>query len=194
MENKLPERKATHLKNYDYSKTGVYFVTICTQDRKRILSNIVGEPLAAPENERLDLNEISEAQSSFSNNYKSRLTPIGKIAEEQILNLENRYNNVKIKNYVIMPDHIHLLIFLRMESGAASGSPTLHDVVRAFKSLMSRECKKKFGIDKMFQRSFSEHVIRNREDYEEHVKYIHENPMRWYYKNMNLGEKTDIEI
>ena len=209
MENKLPERKATHLKNYDYSKTGVYFVTICTEDRKQILSNIVwksfdapenekaaktkrlqkshsittvGELLAAPENERLNSNENSKAQSAFSNNYKTRLTHIGKIAEEQILNLENRYDTVKIKNYVIMPDHIHLLIFLRMEEGAASGSPTLHNVVRAFKSLTSRECKNKFGIEKIFQRSFSEHIIRDREDYDVRMKYIHENQMRWYYK------------
>ena len=41
MENKLTERKPHHLKNYDYGKTGVYFVTICTKDRKRLLSKIV---------------------------------------------------------------------------------------------------------------------------------------------------------
>ncbi len=181
------------------------------EDRKRILSkiskinvcqteetidpNLVGEPLAAPENERLE--QMLRQQNdpiSFSNNYKVILTPIGEIVKEQILELENRYGNVEIKSYVIMPDHIHILIYLRMDEGAASGSPTLSTIIRAFKSITSRKCKTMFGIENMFQRSYADHIIRNREDYEKHLKYIHENPMRWYYKNMKLGEKTDIEI
>ena len=68
MENELPKRKSPKLKNYDYSKTGVYFVTICIAGRKRLLSDIikindtaviernvpvsVGEGLAPPENQR----------------------------------------------------------------------------------------------------------------------------------------------
>ncbi|MBQ9152038.1 MAG: hypothetical protein IJX72_07285, partial [Clostridia bacterium] len=40
-EKELPKRKSTRLKNYDYSSTGVYFVTICIRDRKQILSEIV---------------------------------------------------------------------------------------------------------------------------------------------------------
>ena len=43
----LPKRKPTRLKKYDYSQNGYYFITICTKDRKRILSNIVGEGLCA---------------------------------------------------------------------------------------------------------------------------------------------------
>ena len=35
--------------------------------------------------------------------------------------------------------------------------------------------------ERVFQRSFYDHVIRNREDYEEIVRYIHENPMRWEF-------------
>ena len=41
-EKKLPKRKATRLKNYDYNTTGAYFITICTEDRRQILSRIVG--------------------------------------------------------------------------------------------------------------------------------------------------------
>lgn len=163
MENKLPERKATHLKNYDYSKTGVYFVTICTEDRKRCLSKIVkegnnsiketdvedlvGECLGAPEIERFNENILMQnSPIDFADNYKILLTPIGKVTEEQILDLENRYTNVKIKSYVIMPDHIHVLIYLRMEEGAPRHSPTLNDIVCAFKSLTSKKCKVQFGM------------------------------------------------
>ena len=72
---------------------------------------------------------------------------------------------------------------------AISPSPTLDDVICAFKSLTSRICKQKYGIEKMFQRSYAEHIVRDREDYEIRRKYIYENPMRWYYKYLNTENK-----
>ena len=41
-EKELPKRKHPRLDNYDYSSTGAYFVTICTQNRRGVLSRIVG--------------------------------------------------------------------------------------------------------------------------------------------------------
>ena len=170
MENYLPKRKSTRLKNYDYSSTGVYFVTICTEDRKQILSEIVkttnssvGEGLAPPA-------------------YSVNLKPCGEISKEQLLSLENRFPTVNVKAFVIMPNHIHMMLYLHKSTGGASPSPTLDDVICAFKSLISRICKQKFGTGKIFQRSSAEHIIRDREDYETRRKYIYENPMRWYYK------------
>ena len=43
MENELPKRKQIRLAGYDYSSAGAYFVTICTQDRQQILSEIIGQ-------------------------------------------------------------------------------------------------------------------------------------------------------
>lgn len=123
----------------------------------------VGEGLAPPE-------------------HRTILKPCGIIVKEQLLLLESRYDNVTIEDYVIMPDHIHAIIFLHNKAGGASPSPTLNDVICAFKSLSSRACRKRFGIEKMFQRSYYEHIIRNISDYEIRKKYIYENPMRWYYK------------
>ena len=68
-------------------------------------------------------------------------------------------------------------------------APTMSRVVQQMKGYVTKRIGKS-----IWQKLFTDHIIRNREDYEEHVKYIHENPMRWYYKNMKLGEKTDIEI
>ena len=71
MENKLPERKSTRLRNYNYSKTGVYFVTICTEDKKQILSNVVGEGLAPPENENIKQIEwLQKDPTNFTDKYK----------------------------------------------------------------------------------------------------------------------------
>lgn len=66
-----------------------------------------------------------------------------------------------------------------------SHSPTLHDVVCAYKSLTSRKCKQAFGIEKIFQRSFVERIVRDREDYDIKRKNIRENTMKWYYEKLN---------
>ena len=169
-EKELPKRKPTRLKNFDYSSAGAYFVTICIRDRMNILSEItVGEGLAPPE-------------------ITVKLKPCGEVVKEQLQLIEARFPSVTIEDYVIMPDHIHAVIFLHEKAGGASPSPTLDDVVCAFKSLTSRSCKQKFGIEKMFQRSSAEHIVRDRDDYETRRKYIYENPMRWYYKHLKTEE------
>ena len=89
-EKELPKRKSTRLKYFDYSAEGAYFITICTRDRKRILSDIVevGEGLAPPE-------------------YIVRLKSCGKVAMEQLRLIKSRFPSVDVDEFVIMPDHIH---------------------------------------------------------------------------------------
>lgn len=55
---------------------------------------------------------------------ETRLSEIGRIAEEQILALEERFPSVSIDRYVVMPNHIHILLLLREQAGGASPSPT----------------------------------------------------------------------
>ena len=77
-----------------------------------------------------------------------------------------------------MPNHIHAILILT-EAAGASPRPTIMDVVSAYKSLTTRACKKAQSIDKLFQTSFYEHVIRGREDYLEIAEYIMNNPKQW---------------
>ncbi len=163
MEQQLPKRKHPRLKIYDYSSTGAYFVTICTENRRCLLSRIVGRGLAPAEVE---------------------LTAYGKISKEQLFLLEDRFACVKIDQYVIMPNHIHVILMMDDEAAGASPRPTVMDVICAYKSLTTKKCKELQPIDKLFQTSFYEHVIRNGTDYKETVKYIYENPMRWYYDEL----------
>ncbi|MBO5790210.1 MAG: hypothetical protein J6R40_03545, partial [Clostridia bacterium] len=96
---------------------------------------------------------------------------------------------VTIDHYVIMPDHIHAIVFLdpskyETKQGGSSKAPTptnemLPHVVSTFK----RFCNKEIG-NNVFQRGYMEHIIRDREDYETRIKYIHENPIRWYYNEL----------
>ena len=169
----LPKRKDLRLKQYDYSSAGAYFVTICVKDRIRLLSNII-KPVGVG---ALDDPQI-------------RLTPIGEIVEKYLLSSEN-IPGVKIDRYVIMPDHIHIIIFLnpneylkRKDGSSRAPTPTnemLPHIVSTFKRFCNKEIE-----NNVFQRGYIEHIIRDREDYEEHLRYIRDNPARWCYDELYL--------
>ena len=169
-EKDLPKRKHPRLDNYDYSSAGAYFVTICTQNRRCVLSRIVGRGLAPAETKWI------------------QYTSLGEIAEKQLFLLENRYPCLAVDSYVIMPNHIHAIMALNAEAAGASPRPTIMDIICAYKSLITKECKKNGYTEKLFQTSFYEHIIRGREDYEEIAKYIYENPIRWYYDELYTEE------
>ena len=77
---------------------------------------------------------------------------------------------------------------MQNKTAGASTRPTLTDIVCAYKSLTARKCKKLGFKDKLFQTSFYEHVIRCREDYDDIVRYIYENPARWIYDELYTEE------
>ena len=170
MRKEKPKRKSTRLHHFDYSTTGAYFITICTQNRRCVLSRIVGRGLAPAETTAIEY------------------TSLGEIAEKQLFLLADRYPYLTIDQYVIMPNHIHTILILNGEAAGASPRPTLTDIVCTYKSLTTRECKKSGFREKLFQTSFYEHIIRSREDYEEIVKYIYENPIRWCYDELYTEE------
>ena len=162
----------------------LFSLPICIRDRAQILSEIVKTDLMAAD----ETIGLTVGEGLAPPEITVKLKPCGEIVKEQLQLIETRFPSVTIENYVIMPDHIHAVIFLHEKAGGASPSPTLDDVICAFKSLTSRSCKQRFGIVKMFQRSSAEHIVRDREDYETRRKYIYENPMRWYYKYLNTLE------
>ena len=105
-------------------------------------------------------------------------TVYGQIALEQLLSLEHRYPSLTIDRYVIMPNHIHVILLLA-EAVENHRNPTIMDIVCAYKSLTTRQCKNMRPIDQLFQTSFYEHVIRGQEDYNEIAEYIVNNPKQW---------------
>ena len=106
----LPERKQNRLCDYDYSQNGAYFVTICTQNRRKILSDIVGD----------DAHIVPK--------------PYGRIAEKYIRNVP------EIEKYAIMPDHIHILIRLDNGSmWASTPTNKIASIVRSIKVLTTKE-------------------------------------------------------
>ena len=166
MKNELPKRKLLRLKNFDYSRPGAYFITVCTQNRRKVLSDIVGAIHESPE---------------------TKLTEYGKIVEEVINNIPDRFP-AKIDRYVIMPNHFHLIIIITdsEELRAIRESPLrvrslVSNIIGYIKMNASKEIHRRFGETSIWQRGFHDHVIRDRDDYEKIAKYIYENPKRWQY-------------
>ena len=154
----LPKRKPTRLKGYNYSQDGYYFIIICTNKRKNLVSNIVGQGLAPAEN---------------------KLYPFGKIAEQELQDLEKRYQEVKIDKYVIMPNHIHAIVVIKSKTAGASPCPTLSDLVCTFKSITTHKCRLLNTDVKIWQTSFHDHIIRDETDYMKIWNYIDTNPQKW---------------
>ena len=165
MENEkdLPERKEPRSKGFDYSKTGTYFLTICTKARKRLFAPVGADSISA------------------------------RMVERTFLETIRQYDGFDSPIFVIMPNHFHAIIIISradMES-----APTVLEMIQSFKRYSTVEYTKmvKDGIlppfDKqIWQRSFYDHIIRNRDDYSGICRYICENPLRWYHDKLYAEE------
>lgn len=161
-----PKRKNLRLKEYDYSKVGAYFVTICTEGRKQILSEIIVDNIVGRDDPGTPNDVI-----------RVSLTEIGKIAEKYINLIPHHYKNIVLDKYVIMPDHIHILLSLEENDRrrAESSRPTaIPQVIGALKRMIHKEIG-----HPIFQASFYDHIIRDEADYMVRRKYMEENPYRW---------------
>ena len=165
----IPKRKTVRLQNFNYSNEALYFITICAADRKQIFSKIKAV-------------DVSDIETS----YVITPTPCGIIVSDQLKLLEERYPNVTIEDLAIMPDHIHAIIYLHENNPAHDRRISLSDIICTFKSITTRICKRELKLEKVFQRSYYDHIIRDHEDYEAVKLYIAENPKNWYLK-YNIG-------
>ena len=89
-----------------------------------------------------------------------------------------------------MPNHIHILLFVKNEENGPSRTPVptiQNSKIARFLSTFKRFCNKEYGKS-IWQYRSNDHIIRNRDDYEEHMKYIHDNPITWYYDELYSKE------
>lgn len=144
MRSVLPKRKRLRLKNYDYSQAEFYFITICLKNRIKLLGKIK------------DINYIE-------------LTREGKIVKQYIENIEQIYKNTAVDEYIIMPNHIHMILIINDKNKV-----TISRVIKQYKMYVSKE----IGYS-IWQRSFYEHIIRNEKEYLTTKKYIKNNIINW---------------
>jgi len=173
-------RRSIRLKGYDYSRAGLYFITICCENKVHRFGKI--------ENDGMVLNEN------------------GTIANNEWYKLLNRYSNFELDVFQIMPNHMHGIISLKNAVGAtisvapntknpmeniqsqnwtgASPAPTISNIVGAYKSLVANGCLKLYKsknkiMGKFWQRNYYEHIIRNENSYNTISNYIINNPAKW---------------
>ena len=165
-------RKPNRLKGYDYSTPGAYFVTICVQGRHNVLGKIVGDGSPVPGNKQIGVS----------------LSEFGGIVHDYIKRISEKYPDVLVDEYVIMPNHIHMLIGLTGKpTGCAGGtgnpSPTtsLGNVIGWLKYQTTKSinefCQEQGH--RFWQRSYHDHIIRTRPEYEQIRQYIVSNPELW---------------
>ncbi len=158
--NDLPARKQNRIEQYDYSSSGAYFVTVCTAGREKVFWESLPK---------------SAVGAAISRPQAIPLSPAGQITEKAICQIGEHYDSVRVDKYCIMPDHIHMIIRINSsENGRILSAPTLSTVV----GQMKRWVSKHIGHS-VWQKSFYDHAVRNRADYEEIWRYIDENPLKY---------------
>ena len=162
----IHHRRSIRLRGYDYAQKGLYFVTICCNDRQPLFGEVVNGSMV--------------------------LNAAGQIVADSWVWLSKQYEHVRLNEFVTMPNHVHAIIelvgaqFIAPESssahqGAMNRAPTVGMLVRAFKARCTRSINEMWqtsGIP-VWQRNYYEHIIRNEETYLNIAEYIQANPQRW---------------
>ncbi|MCX5859329.1 MAG: transposase [Proteobacteria bacterium] len=175
-------RRSVRLKGYDYSGTGAYFVTVCTNRKKCILGKVIDEQIVP--------------------------TTIGKIAKNCWEEIPKHFPNVELDEFVIMPNHVHGIIQI-IRVGATHASPlqkhlsnsnphgsgprTIGSIVGSLKSATTRYANG-IGLGNGFsiwQRNYYEHIIRNEDELNQVREYIIKNPLKWQFDRENPDHKGD---
>ena len=98
----------------------------------------------------------------------------GEIVKKHIHQLSDYYQSVSVDKFVVMPNHIHMILVLNEER-----NPSVSQIIALFKTGVTKELRKKSPEFKVWQRSFHDHIIRNQASYEKIWLYIEANPMNW---------------
>jgi putative transposase len=160
----LHHRKSTRLKGWDYSNPGIYFVTLCVQDRACLFGEIIDGKMV--------------------------MTDAGRYAKKCWMDIPSHFPAVELDEFVIMPNHIHRILMLR-DVGANNHSPlqnpkkssgtskTIGSVIRGFKIGVTKWFRGVVPDGVAWQRSFYDHIGRNEQELFRIRRYIRNNPFNW---------------
>ena len=151
----LPNRKHLRLQDYDYNQGGLYFITACIKDRQELLGKVVSPGDAVPYMELSDL---------------------GKIVDIALAEISTHYDNVIVDDYVVMPNHIHVLLFLT--TSMLDTPDRTKALVSGVITALKRVTNKAAGTN-LWQTSFHDHIIRDERGYLDTRHYIDVNPQKW---------------
>jgi putative transposase len=156
-----PNRCSVRLREYDYAQPGVYFVTICAFERRKLFGRLV--------------------------EFEVELSPVGRIVKDCWSSIPSMLSFVELDVVTIMPDHLHAILWIqndRYRGSSSSDSGSLGRIINFFKGACTRTLKRdsSCNIERLWQRNYHEHVVRNQEDLDRIREYILDNPVRSYLK------------
>ena len=179
-------RRSIRLKGYDYTRAGVYFVTIVTQNRACLFGHIVAGEV--------------------------RLNAFGQVVAETWQWLATQYDYVELDEWVVMPNHLHGIIIITETGDGGGGSRTaptvigttvptvvapdaptvkrkpLGRLIGAFKTVSTKRINEYRGTPGVvvWQRNYYEHIIRDERSLNRVREYIAANPLRWHLDRENV--------
>ena len=179
----LPQRKQNRLPEYDYSSPGVYFVTICTKDMAEMFwrntepTALIDVPFVG------EITDLPQPSSIFEPSVQ--LSNYGQLVDHAIQNIPLVYPMITVNKYVIMPNHVHLLLQIHTDAecvgepgssmiSPTEKTPTIMTIVRHLKGFATRA----IGFS-VWQRSFHDHIVRTEQGYRKIWQYIDQNPLKW---------------
>jgi REP element-mobilizing transposase RayT len=139
------QRKSPRIPKYDYSSAQYYFITICSHEKRCIF----GKP--------------------------GELNWLGQCAETCLLMIQQLNPDIRVDQYVIMPNHIHVIFDLQ---NCRKGMD-LSVVIGQYKMSVTKKIREQIPNFQVWQRSFHDHIIRNQKSYEKIWSYIEGNPSKW---------------
>ena len=161
--------------NWHHYRDGVFLITICSHEKELVFGSIESA--------------------------KIRLSPVGKIVRNCITDIPLHFSNVEIWNYVIMPNHVHIVLYIAPTTAKTDGTPNgclknsdhgeactdfhhnskLAVVVGALKSAVTRQARIiNCTPGPVWQSRFHDVIIRNKQAFDEIMRYVDNNVANWH--------------
>ncbi len=165
---------SARLQNWDYRCSGVYFITICTAEKRCYFGEI--------------------------ENGKMLLSPVGIIADILWCEIKNHHKGVSLGEFVVIPNHIHGIIILDNEgvvnvsedkeeevsqySKISPKSNSISAIVRSYKAAVTKHSRR-LSYDFAWQTRFYDSIIRDENQFKLVSDYIVNNPINWDKDKVN---------
>ena len=196
---KIHHRRSIRLRGYDYSRSGLYFITICTRNRLHLFGKIINGIMA--------------------------LNDAGKMVEQIWNKIPNDFNHTRLHEFIIMPNHTHGIIEITPATPVGADSisapmdtvptdtraemdsaPTslvavagIPQIIQSFKrcstiayiNMVKQNILPPFD-KRVWQRNYWEHIIRNENEYYRIAQYIMDNPKKWALDKLNGGVGNQV--
>jgi REP element-mobilizing transposase RayT len=169
-------RRSIRLKDFDYAGHGAYFITTVTHERRPLFGRVVR-------------NDVE-------------LGPLGELVRDEWLRTADLRSYVRLDQFVIMPNHIHGIVFIEEPNAHASASAfgsmqggSVGAIVRAFKSASTRRIREQLDQPELvvWQRNYFERVVRSESHLNVVRQYVIDNPIKWAIDRENPDRGSDSE-